>query len=196
MTAARGPLTVVVSGGRLACRSARRLPCRLEPLQVVAPHEDFPPRTVDGQTTIVNVPADAHDAQIQLGRHLLDGQQRSLSHAPKGSQSDYQDNTYFERSGSVYSKYVFLKEEPMALESCTHEIRDLDTIRGGTRQYVEGLCAFVAGRDEDDLSVEIWAFDRVGLAAALRRAANEIEGIRQSPFNLPPVTVPMGLVQE
>lgn len=84
----------------------------------------------------------------------------------------------------------------MALETCTHEIPDLDTIKGGTRKYVEGLLAFVVGHDEDGVRVEVYSFDHVGLAAALRRAADEIEGVRPSSFNLPPVTVPMGIVQD
>lgn len=82
----------------------------------------------------------------------------------------------------------------MTLETCTHDVDDFDNIQGGTRQYREGVMAFIAIRDEDDILASVSSFDAPGLAAALRRAADQIEGKAESPFKLPPVTVPMGAV--
>lgn len=76
------------------------------------------------------------------------------------------------------------------------EVMHLNGILGGRRQYVEGMTYFVTcGNEEDQERVTLWSHDGAGLAAALRRAADEIENADKSPFNLPPVTVPMGPIE-
>lgn len=70
-------------------------------------------------------------------------------------------------------------------ECCPHTVDDLSTIQGGTREYPDGLHAFFGVEDDIGLSVTVESRDRAGLAAALRRAADEIEG--RSPLDLPAV---------
>lgn len=65
-----------------------------------------------------------------------------------------------------------------------HEIEEPSVIRGGTRTFHDGLNGFVTVGDDEGRHT-LFSKDRAGLAAALRRAADEIEDV--SPFDLPPV---------
>jgi hypothetical protein len=76
----------------------------------------------------------------------------------------------------------------MDYEGYDDEIRELETVRGGRRQYPDGPLFFVTfGDGMEQERVTLSSKDGAGLALALRRAADEIEGVRQGPFNLPPV---------
>ena len=73
------------------------------------------------------------------------------------------------------------------------EIIDLETVRGGARRYPNGLLAFVTfGNEDTQERVTMSSYDGAGLALALRRAADQLDGSLRSPFNLPPVLETMG----
>lgn len=57
---------------------------------------------------------------------------------------------------------------------CPHEVLDPTTLRGGVRQYPEGMIGYVGFECDEDAS-SIGSPDAAGLAAALRRVADEIE---------------------
>ena len=68
------------------------------------------------------------------------------------------------------------------------EILDLETVRGGKLTYPESDHFFLTVGDEDvQERVVLWSRNRTRLAMALRRAAEEIDNVRESPFCLPPV---------